>query len=409
MPDYDILIAGGGLVGASLACALRGRGLRMAIVEARAPSTDPDPRRLAVAYGSRCILDTLGVWSGGAACPIQTVHISQQGSFGQVQLRHNELGVPALGYVVAAQDLNETLWQPLNHSTDLDLLRPATIEQISLHPDAVQVTIHESGRTRHLSTRLLVAADGGRSSIREQLNIPVSQHDYRQLALLADVNLPQPHRHIAYERFTAEGVFALLPMTQQRATLVHTVKQDRLESLLALDDTAFAAYVSAAFNDYLPGHLTFGPRLSYPLHLLKARQQTRQRTVLIGNAAHTLHPVAGQGFNLGLRDAAVLAEYIAAAQCAGEDIGAAKTLQRYARERDRDQHTSITFTDGLVRLFGSPFPPVPIARSLGLTLLDILPKGKRLLAQQMMGLHGRQSRLARGLKLPQTTRGADAL
>lgn len=408
MPDYDLLIAGGGLVGASLACALRGRGLRMAIVEARPPSAASDPRRLALAYSSRCILHTLNVWPT-ASCPIHTVHVSQQGRFGQVHLRHHEFGVPALGYVVAAQALNDTLWQPLQHCPDLDRLRPASIEQVSLHPEAVQVTLNQPSGTRRVSTRLLVAADGGRSAIREQLKIPVFQHDYRQFALLADVHLPQPHRHIAYERFTADGVFALLPMTQQRATLVHTVKQNRLESLLALDDAAFAAYINAAFNGYLPRQLTFGPRLKYPLHLLKARQQTRQRTVLIGNAAHTLHPVAGQGFNLGLRDAAVLAESIAAAQCAGEDIGAVQTLQRYARERDRDQHTSIAFTDGLVRLFGLPLPPVPMARSLGLTLLDSLPTGKRLLAQQMMGLNGRQSRLARGLTLPQATRGADAL
>lgn len=403
-PDYDILIAGGGLVGASLACALRGRGLRMAMVEARPPSTAPDPRRLAIAYSSRCILNTLGVWSNVAACPIQTVHVSQQGGFGQVQLRHHEFGVPALGYVVAAHDLEQAL-QRIPHP-DLERLQPATIEHISLHSDAVQVTVQRPDGLQHrITTRLLVAADGGRSSIRQQLNIPVLSHDYEQVAILADVQLPQPHHHTAYERFTTQGVFALLPMLQQQATLVHTVERAQREPLLAMNDDEFAEYVSAAFNGRLTTRLRFSPRLSYPLHLLKAYQHTRPRTVLIGNAAHTLHPVAGQGFNLGLRDVAALAEQIAKAQCTGLDIGSPTVLNRYVKERDWDQLTGIAFTDGLVRLFGLPGLPLRRVRSLGLGVLDVLPPAKRLLARQTMGLHGRQSRLARGLPLPMPAGG----
>ena len=399
-PDYDILIAGGGLVGASLACALSGRGLRMALVEARPPTTRPDPRRLAIAYTSRCILNSLGVWSGIPACPIQTVQVSQQGSFGQVQLRHHELDVPALGYVVAAHDLEQALQRP--PYPDVQRWQPATLEDISLHSDGLQVTVQRPDGLQHrVTTRLLVAADGGQSSIRQQLNIPVLQHDYQQVAILADVQLPQSHQCMAYERFTTEGVFALLPMQHQQATLVHTVARTQQDTLLAMDDEAFADYVGTAFNGRLATPLRFSPRLSYPLHLLKAYQHTRPRTVLIGNAAHTLHPIAGQGFNLGLRDVAALAEQIAKAQCTGLDIGSPAVLNRYVKERDWDQLTGIAFTDGLVRVFGGGSPSLRRLRSLGVGLLDALPPAKRLLARHTMGLQGRQSRLARGLPLPQ--------
>lgn len=411
MPDYDVLIAGAGPVGAALACALRGheQGLRLAMVEARptraqSAETRPDTRRLALSYGSRCILDTLGVWSALSVGPIHTVHISQQGSFGRVRLRHSELGFPALGYLIAAQELEQALWQRLDTHPNLDLLRPASIEHISLHPEAVQVTVVHPDRTRRtLSTRLLVAADGGRSVIREQLGIPVLTHDYRQTAILADISLSRPHRQTAYERFTDHGVFALLPLPEQRATLVHAVASERLEAVLALGDGEFADYVSAAFNGRLPTDLDVGPRQCYPLHLVKARRQTRHRCVLIGNAAHTLHPVAGQGLNLGLRDAAFLAERIAAAQATGRDIGSTAVLEHYAADRHWDQHYGLAFTDGLVRLFDLPGAPLRVARSLGLGLFDLLPPAKRLLARYSMGVHGRQTRLARGLPLSNPT------
>ncbi len=404
--DYDLLIIGGGMVGASLACALAGLNLRIGLVEA-APFTvnahpSYDDRTIALAQGTRRIFRTLGLWDTlePTATPIQHIHISERGGTGFAHLDARREGVDALGYVAEARMIGAALLARLSSLPDFELLCPARLEQVSIEPDMARAVIDcGDGRTRALRARLLVAADGARSPVREQLGIAALRWEYGQQAVIANVTPTLHHAHVAYERFTADGPIALLPMSDHRCAVVCTVNESETAAVMALDDSAFLALVQARFGDRLGPLLRAGRRQSYPLFLLKAREHARARVALIGNAAHTLHPIAGQGFNLGIRDVAALAEVIADASGAGEDIGALSVLNRYADWRRWDQRQTIAFTDALNRLFGNPLLPVRTARNLGLLAFDLLPPAKRWFARQAMGLDGRLPKLARGLPL----------
>jgi 2-octaprenyl-6-methoxyphenol hydroxylase len=405
-PDYDLLIVGGGMVGASLACALAGLELRIGLIEA-APftaSTHPsyDDRTLALAQGAKRIFQTLGLWEPLAttATPIRQIHISERGSFSFAHLDCRDEGVDALGYVAEARLIGAALLGKLPSLQGVELLCPARLEHIAIEADAACVTIRwDDERTTHFRARLVVAADGARSPIREQLGIPTLRWEYAQHAVIANVSPALPHQSVAYERFTEDGPVALLPMSDNRCAVVCTVQDAQLSTVLALNDAGFGALLRQRFGERLGEFLRVGRRQAYPLFLLKSREHARARVALIGNAAHTLHPIAGQGFNLGLRDVAALAEVIADAQHHGQDIGAMTTLERYANWRRWDQRQTIAFTDLLTRLFVNPLPPVRLARRLGLLAFDACSPVKRLLVRQSMGLDGRLPKLARGLPL----------
>lgn len=404
--DYDLLVIGGGMVGASLACALAGLNLRIGLVEAAPFSVSAHPsyddRTIALAQGTRRIFQALDLWDTlePTATPIEHIHISERGAAGFAHLDAREEGVDALGYVTEARMIGAALQSRLAGLANFELLCPARLERVVVAPDAVHAFIaFGDSRTAELRARLLVAADGARSPVREQLGIATLRWDYGQQAVIANVTPTLHHGHVAYERFTAEGPIALLPMSDHRCAVVCTVNEPEAAAVLALDDSAFLALVQARFGDRLGPLLRAGRRQAYPLFLLKAREHARTRVALIGNAAHTLHPIAGQGFNLGIRDVAALAEVIANAQCADEDFGTLTVLNRYAAWRRWDQRQTIAFTDALNRLFGNPLLPVRAARNLGLLAFDLLPPAKRWLARQAMGLDGRLPKLARGLKL----------
>jgi len=242
-----------------------------------------------------------------------------------------------------------------------------------------------------------VAADGANSAIREQLGIQTQERDYRQTAVIANVSTDKPHNHIAYERFTDSGPLALLPMTEQRCALVWTVAADQSESLLALDDATFLQRLQQHFGYRLGRFTRVGVRHAFPLQLLQAKESVRARLALAGNAMHTLHPIAGQGFNLGLRDVAALVDVILDARRDGRDIGALNILQRYAQWRQADQRRVALFTDSMVRLFGQSLPPVVGLRDAGMLALDLCPPAKRWFGRMTMGRAGRLPRLARGL------------
>lgn len=404
--DYDLLIIGGGLVGASLACALDGLGVRIGLVEA-APLTVSaqsgyDDRTLALAQGTRRIFQSLGLWSQLAetATPIQCIHISERGQPGIARLDSRDEGVEALGYVAEARQVGAALLAKLPTLRGVDVLCPARLETVTVQPEAAYATLRLGDQqTVQLHTRLLVAADGAQSPVREQLGIAALRWDYGQQAVIANLTPERPHQNVAYERFSDEGPVALLPMSENRCAVVCAVHTADAAAVMALDDTKFIALLQQRFGDRLGRFQRVGRRQAFPLFLLKAREHARHRVAIIGNAAHTLHPIAGQGFNLGLRDVAALAEVVATAWRCGADLGDLQVLTRYADWRRWDQRQTLAFTDTLNRVFANPLWPVRVARNLGLLTFDRLSPIKHQLARQAMGLNGRLPRLARGLAL----------
>ncbi len=403
--DSDVLIVGGGLVGASLALALGKVGLRVAVVEAHAFRIDQQPnydeRSIALAQGSQRIFAGLGLWEQLAdqVCPIHTIHVSDRGRFGFTRLRREEEGVPALGYVASARVLGNILIRELEQLPGVELLAPARLRDFQVPRGEVEAELEVDGGTVTHRTRLLVAADGAHSSVRERLGIVTRQRDYGQTAVIANVTPERGHRNVAYERFTDTGPMALLPLLGDHCALVWTVRSQQAEEILALNDTEFLARLQQRFGNRLGRFLKVGQRHAYRLQLLRARESIRPRLALIGNAVHTLHPVAGQGFNLGLRDVAALAEVVIDAQRSGVDIGAAAVLEQYADWRQADQRRVVAFTDSMVRIFSQPLPPVAWLRDAGMLALDLCPPAKRWFGRMTMGRAGRLPRLARGLEL----------
>jgi 2-octaprenyl-6-methoxyphenol hydroxylase len=402
---YDMIIVGGGMVGASLAIALAHRGLRLALVEAYTPGAESQPsyddRAIALAYGTRRIFEATGVWPSLSeiAEPILDIHVSDRGHFGFTRLSAADEGVPALGHVVTARELGHVLLDRMRKDASLEVIAPARLVSFEDQGEQVCVEVEREGLMSTLQCRLLVAADGGNSEIRAQLGVPVQRWEYGQSAVVTNITPAQPHRNVAYERFTDSGPVALLPMTEQRCAVVWTVRDEQLESVLALDDDAFLAAFQQRFGYRLGRFLRTGKRAAYPLSLLRARESVRGRVAVIGNAAHTLHPIAGQGFNLGIRDVAALAEVVDDAFRAGRDIGAAETLAVYESWRLAEQRNVALATDGLARLFSNPLAAVRLGRNLGLLAMEFLPGAKHPLARAAMGMLGRQPRLGRGVPL----------
>ena len=402
--NFDILIVGGGLVGASLACALGRSGLRIGVVEAvplsSAAQPSYDDRAVALAFGSRRIFEGLGLWTDIerlGAYPIEHIHISDRGHFGFTRLHASDAGLPALGYVVPTRVLGSTLYQALRAMTHVRLFCPAAMQRLDIGDDAAVLDIKEGPETRTLHTPLVVAADGAHSAVRQAAGIEALRSEYAQVAIVTNVTAAEPHRNTAYERFTASGPLAILPMAGNTCGVVWSAHRTEVDAILKWSDQEFLAHLQERFGERLGRFSRVGRRVSYPLALTRVREPMRERLVLIGNAAHTVHPVAGQGFNLGLRDVAALAEVIEDALRDGVDIAGLPVLRRYADWRRRDNQVTARFTDGLIRLFSNAFAPLALGRNLGLIAADLLPPVKRGFIRMTSGLTGRQPRLARGL------------
>ena len=401
-PFYDVVIAGGGMIGASLAVALVPLGLRVALIESAPVGSEAQPsfdeRTTALSNGSRRIYESMGVWPAVAneATPIRRIHVSDRGRFGFARIDAAEQGVAALGYVLANRALGAALWDRLTSRPSIALHCPATVTALTTGADEVAVAVEEGGASRSLSTRLLVAADGANSAVRRNLDIAATTWDYDQVAVITNVLPRKFHDYIAYERFTPTGPIAMLPMNEGRCTVVWTLAHDRAAAITAMNDADFLTELQSAFGTRLGRLERVGRRHAYPLALTRADEQIAERVVIIGNAAQGLHPIAGQGFNLGLRDVATLAELIADHR---EDLGSAAMLARYREWRATDRRAVVAFTDGLVRVFGNPLLGVKIARDLGLLAFDLLPPAKAALSRLSMGVSGRLPRLARGLPL----------
>jgi 2-octaprenyl-6-methoxyphenol hydroxylase len=409
--DFDIVIVGGGMVGASLACALGNSPLQVAVIEASpfAASDQPsfDARTVALAYGSRQIFNSLGLWNSIAdlgVTAIERIHVSDRGHAGTSHLDSQQEGVEALGYVVETRVLGQVLHQAVQAFDNVTFLCPAEVIGVTMQASRSSIVIRQGKQDQTLSTRLLVAADGGNSVIRKLLGIRTFRMDYDQSAVIANVVTDRPHGNIAYERFTDNGPMALLPSrgtegADNTYALVWTVKRKQQDAVLTLDDAVFLQQLQQRFGDRAGRFVRASQRHVYPLGWMQSREHVRARLAIIGNAAHTLHPVAGQGFNLGLRDVAVLAQVILDGVRDGRDPGELGLLREYARWRRRDHLQTALFTDGIVRAFSTRLVPMALARNLGLTLVDILPPLKHSLARHAMGVGGKLPRLARGLRL----------
>lgn len=397
----DVLIIGGGLAGASLACALENSGLAVELIEAHPlhAQTQPcyDDRTVALSYGSRVIFEAMGLWPAMADSieAIKTIHISDRGHLGVTRLRHLDEGVEALGYVAENRVLGEVLYQRLAENQNVQLHCPAQVLSLQQQDDSVQLRYAENGAEHELSAALVVVADGVSSATREMLQIGTSRQDYQQSAIITNVTPGQPHQNIAYERFTDTGPLAFLPMTDHRCSVVWTVPTGQVDALLALDDEAFLEKLQQRFGYRLGRLRKVGQRQVYPLALVESTQLVRGRVVIVGNAAHAIHPVAGQGFNLALRDVTLLAELLSAQ----DDAPIEETLANYQAMRTQDARRVYRFTDTLVKIFSNDFPPLAHARAAALLLTDLMPAVKHRLARQSMGLSGPLSRLARGLPM----------
>ncbi len=404
--EYDILVVGGGMVGASLACALAGSKLRVGVIEAVAFQSDTQPsyddRVIALSWGSSRILRAMGVWPAlerEGVTPIEHIHISDRGRFGAARLDCESEGVEALGYVVESRVFGKVFGPALARAEGVELLCPARLKSYDISARRVRVLVEHEGKVLDLRAKLLVAADGGQSVVREQQQIKLWRAGYGQTAIIANVTPEKDHANVAYERFTDTGPLALLPMTERRCSLVWTARDAEVPGLLELNNQAFLRRLQERFGNRLGMFQEVGRRVAYPLSLMHVRERVRPRLAIIGNAAHLLHPVAGQGFNLGLRDVAVLAETISDAHREGEDPGDMTVLKKYSDARRGDYLRTTSFTDGLVRTFSNNLFPLTVMRDAGLVALDVLPPLKHLLARQAMGLNGRLSRLQRGLPL----------
>jgi 2-octaprenyl-6-methoxyphenol hydroxylase len=399
LEEFDIAVIGGGMVGACLAVAAAAAGRRIVLIEGTAPDSSAhqsfDERTTALGNASRRILETLGVWGGVAdQCGvIRAIHVSDAGRFAFAHLNASEQGIEAFGFVVPNRVLGAALWQQIRANERISVRTPATVESVSA--DAEGVTMRLAGHEAVLRARLAVAADGAHSAVRRDAGIGASEADYGQVAVVANVATDTPHDGTAFERFTATGPLALVPLRDGSYTVIWARSPQAATETLAASEPQFLSLLQQHFGWRAGKFTRAGRRASYPLKLTRADAAVAKRTVLIGNSAQSLHPVAGQGFNLALRDVAALAELLVAEG----DPGADAVLAAFAQGREADRRGVTRFTDGLIRLFGDTRAPVRALRGAGLLLFDLLPPAKSALARVSLGFGGRTPRMARGLPL----------
>lgn len=406
--EYDIIIVGGGMVGASLAHALAASDYRIALLEAHAVGRSGQPsydeRTVALSYGSVRTFKALGLWDElkAFATPIKHIHVSERGRFGATRISHTEQGVEALGYVVINRALGECLYAQVSKQKNITIIMPARLRDFTVDPERVTVTVAPGpeageGTLLELHGRLLVAADGSASMVREQAGMQVRSFNYGHTAIVANVTPEHHHKYIAYERFTDTGPLALLPISQGRCSLVWSNREQDVDALLGLSDSEFLSRLQHRFGYRMGRLVKTGARSAYPLTLIEACEMVGPRLALLGNAAHSIHPVAGQGFNLALRDVATLAQLLVDGD--EQDAGSEVVLNEFARWRRDDLRKTIRLTDALARVFTNPLVGMTHAGGLGLVVMDLIAPLRRMFARRTMGMAGRLPRLAVGQAL----------
>jgi 2-octaprenyl-6-methoxyphenol hydroxylase len=397
--DFDIIIVGGGAVGAAFACALKISNLKIAVIEAVSPKADIQPsyddRGLSISLSSKNILDNLSLWQNISphSNPIKHIHVSDQHHFGFVRMDAESMAVPALGYIVLAKELGKALIQTIEAADNISFLCPASVTAVEISALSASVTVNIGGVDKVISSKLLVAADGADSRTRDMLGIKASVVDYQQVAIVSNVMPERSHEDTAYERFTETGPLALLPHSQQRCILVFTVAANETEKYLQMDEQSFLDALLERFGRRLGKFSNLGLRKSYPLKMLQVEEQVKHRAVILGNAAHAVHPNGAQGFNLGLRDAAALAEVLIEAQENDQDIGELSLLESYLESRVEDQQRVLNFTDRLAKNFYNKQPLKVFARNLVMLATDLSPALKHRFTRSAMGFWGHQPSL----------------
>ena len=401
----DIAIVGGGMVGATMAALLAylRSDWRITLIEsfefpqADAPAYQPsyDDRSTALAHGTVELFEQMGLWPllSQYATSIRQVHVSDRGHFGGTVIDAEKLAVDAVGQVVANAHLGRSLLQHIQQCDSIRILAPASVTGLQPLQQGVKLRVKETDEQYDLKAQLTIIADGAESSLRSRLGIDVNVEDYHQSAIIANVTLSHSHDHVAYERFTDQGPMALLPLGGKQgnqSALVWTQPAHKLDAILNLSDTDFLAELQQRFGFRLGHFAAVGKRDSYPLYLKVASEQVRSSLVIMGNAAHFLHPVAGQGFNLAVRDCAALASILNSAQQQQQALGSLSVLRNYEQQQQSDQLTTIQFSDKITRLFSTSNLPAALLRGLGFFGLEIVPPAKQILTTQTMGQGGKR-------------------
>lgn len=399
---FDVAIVGGGLVGASLAHALASQNWRVAMLEAVAPRAASQPsyddRTLALSDSSCRILAGLGVWPAldESATPIRQVIVRELDGPARVVLDPAEHGLQQFGHVVEAREFGAVIMALLPELESLSLFQPASVSNLETHAAYSRLEFDHDGKADSLTASLVIGADGAGSFVRKAVGIGSGQHDYGQTAVVCNITPEQAHQGRAFECFTPTGPMAVLPHRGTRCGLVWCLADEEAQEKLSLDDEAFLAAAQARFGDELGAFLKLGRRSSYQLREVRAVADTADRTIVLGNAAHTIHPIGAQGFNLGLRDVAVLAELLAEAKRNDTDPGAADLLQAYHDWRAPDQAETMGWSDTLARLYANQAPAARLVRSAGLMAHRLFPGLRKHTAARAMGYRGRIPRLALG-------------
>jgi 2-octaprenyl-6-methoxyphenol hydroxylase len=380
--QYDIIIIGGGMVGASLACALQNTSLRIALIDA-SKQTVPDHRLIALTHSSCTLLKNLELWPSlqQHATPIKQIHVSHQGHFGITRIHASEVNLDTLGHLIPAKYINAALDETLKNSSHVDIFRPATLKTLSPSDTVSVVTIETETGLQTLHAQLIVGADGTYSTVRELVNIPIKTIDYQQSALVTVTELQRTHHHIAYERFRKKGAIAMLPLTENRCATIWTEDNAIITEFMQMSDAAFLKKLQAEFGYRLGRFQKTGPRYQYPLKFIVAEKNQQQNVILIGNAAHTMHPIAAQGLNLSLFEIAELTEAI--------QNHSSTTLATLTIENNLQQRISTQLSHELTRLFSTDFFIFNSARQLGMMGLDACLTAKRFFMKKTLGKAGK--------------------
>ena len=391
MKSFDVIIAGGAMAGGTLALALNQlsqQGLSIAVIEAFQSDNRQHPgfdsRAIALSYGTVQILKQFDLWRDlrSVATPITHIHVSDRSHYGMTEIDHNEADLDALGYVIELANVGKIYDDKLHQCPNIEMYCPMSVADIKREQQQVIVSLSDGSA---ISGKLLVAADGAVSTCSQKLDMTSTLHDFGQCAIVANVVSSEAHNGRAFERFTHHGPIALLPMSEQRLSLVWCVEPEKVSDLMTCSDDEFLKQLQQDFGWRLGRFIRVGKRASYPLQLSHREKNVSHRFAIVGNAAQTLHPIAGQGFNLGIRDVASLAEEVTK----GDDIGCYRQLARFQQRRECDRQATITLTSSLVHLFSNDLLTLQVGRNLGLAVLDNITPLKAPLLKRTLGIVNR--------------------